>query len=191
MPKLKLTRDVLAQIAQGNQRAVAALEHVFEDVGSTFPSTIEEANALAGSALAVAQASSAALALLADAFARLDAAPAAPPHIDADDTAPRAHVGTISTQNADAVEVTGGTVDGTTIGATTAAPARVTDLTATGKFGCNGKVAQAAVASGGTVATTGATNSNPYGFTTATQANDIVTKLNTVINALVANGTLS
>ena len=41
MPKLNLTRDVLAKIAQGNQRAVAALEQVFEDVGDTFPSTIE------------------------------------------------------------------------------------------------------------------------------------------------------
>jgi hypothetical protein len=134
MPKLNLTRDVLAQIAQGNKRAIAALEQVFEDVGDTFPSTIEEANALAGSALAVAQASAAALALLADALARLDAAPATPPHVEADDTTPRAHLGTISAQNADSVEITGGTVDGTAIGATTAAAAKFTTVSASGQI---------------------------------------------------------
>ena len=134
MPKLNLTRDVLAKIAQGNQRAVAALEKVFEDVGDTFPSTIEEANALAGSALSVAQAATAVLAVLADTLARLEAAPAAVPHVDADDTAPRAHLGTVSTQNADAVELTGGTVDGTTIGATTTAAAKFTTVAASGQI---------------------------------------------------------
>lgn len=134
MAKLNLTRDVLAKIAQGNQRAVAALEQVFEDVGDTFPSTIEEANALAGSALAIAQASAAALALIADALARLDAAPAAPPQVDVDDTAPRQHFGTIAVQNADAVEITGGTADGMIIGTTTAAAAKFTTVAASGQI---------------------------------------------------------
>lgn len=134
MPKLNLTRDVLAKIAQGNQRAVIALEQVFSDVGDTFPSTIEEANALAGSALAVAQAATAALSLLAEALARLDVAPAQVPPMDADDTAPRAHLGTISAQNADNVEVTGGTIDNTSIGQTTAAAAKFTTVAASGQI---------------------------------------------------------
>jgi hypothetical protein len=37
---------------------------------------------------------------------------------------------------------------------------------------------------GATVATTGATNSSPYGFTGAAQADAIVTRLNQVITAL-------
>lgn len=131
MPKLNLTRDVLAKIAQGNQRAMLALEQVFSDVGDIFPSTIEEANALAGSALAVAQAATATVSLLAEALARLDAAPVQVPHIDADDTTPRAHLGTISAQNADTIEITGGTIDGTAIGMSTAAAAKFTTVAAT------------------------------------------------------------
>jgi hypothetical protein len=111
MPKLNLSRDVLAKIAQGNQRAVIALEQVFDDVGDTFPSTIEEANALAGSALAVAQSNAALLSLLADALSRLETMPAQVPQVDADDTTPRAHLGTISAQNHDAVAITGGTAN--------------------------------------------------------------------------------
>jgi hypothetical protein len=111
MPKLNLSRDVLAKIAQGNQRAVIALEQVFDDVGDTFPSTIEEANALAGSALAVAQSNAALLSLLADALSRLETMPAQVPQVDADDTTPRTHLGTISSQNHDSVAIAGGTAN--------------------------------------------------------------------------------
>lgn len=64
-------------------------------------------------------------------------------------------------------------------------------LVATTGFACNGKTAQTAYASGGFVVTTGSTNVAPYGFTTAAQADDIVTKLNNVITALENNGTMS
>lgn len=111
MPKLNLSRDVLAKIAQGNQRAVIALEQVFDDVGDTFPSTIEEANALAGSALAVAQSNAALLSLLADALSRLETMPAQVPQVDSDDTTPRTHLGTISSQNHDSVAIAGGTAN--------------------------------------------------------------------------------
>lgn len=111
MPKLlNLSRDVLAKIAQGNHQAIRAFEQVLSDVSGTLPSTIEEANALAGSALAVAQTAVASLALLADTLARLECAPVAPPSVEADDMTPRAHLGTISSQDADRVEITGGTV---------------------------------------------------------------------------------
>jgi hypothetical protein len=187
---VRLNRNQLADVFREHD-TLRAFEQALYDVDITLPSTIEEANALAGAALAVAQMATAALSALVDSLSMLEGAPAAPPVAEADDMTPRVHLGTMSTQNEDSVAITGGTIDGTAIGQTTAAVARVTDLTATGKFGCNGKAAQPSVASGGTVATTGATNASPYGFTTAAQANDIVTKLNTVINALVANGTLS
>lgn len=58
-------------------------------------------------------------------------------------------------------------------------------------FGCNGAAAQTAAASGGPVATTAATNVSPYGFTTAAQADSIITKLNAIRAALVANGIMS
>lgn len=78
-----------------------------------------------------------------------------------------------------------------TIGATTPGIARFSDVTVTGNFGCNGKPSQGAVASGGAVSGTGATNVSPYGFSTAAQANDIITKLNTIQAALIANGIMS
>lgn len=75
-----------------------------------------------------------------------------------------------------------------TIGGTTTAAGTFTTLTATGAFGCNGQAAQTAYSVGAAVASTAATNTTPYGYTTAAQANDIVTKLNAVITALKNNG---
>lgn len=63
-------------------------------------------------------------------------------------------------------------------------------LVAVGGFGCNGTTAQAAVTVGAAVATTAATNVAPYGFTTAAQADRIVSLLNTIRAALVSNGIL-
>lgn len=60
-----------------------------------------------------------------------------------------------------------------------------------GAFGCNGASAQTAYASGGAVAATGSTNAAPYGYTTAAQADGIVTLLNNIRAALVANGIMS
>jgi hypothetical protein len=58
-------------------------------------------------------------------------------------------------------------------------------------FGCNGKAAQAAVASGASIVTTGSTNAAPFGYTTAAQADRIVTLVNAMQAALIANGILS
>lgn len=55
-------------------------------------------------------------------------------------------------------------------------------------FACNGKAPQVSYTVGSTVATTAATSTTPFGFTTAAQANDIVAKLNAVITALQNNG---
>lgn len=121
---LKLDRRILAQLLQGNQQAIAAFERVLGDVGGTLPSTIEEANALAGQALALVQMQGKLLSLVAEALAQLESAPAPLPQVDHDATTPRAHFGTISSQNADQVEVTGGSIDSTPIGQTTAADAK-------------------------------------------------------------------
>lgn len=129
MPSLNLPRELIAQIAGGNRFAINQLEKVFSQVSST-PATIEEANALAGSALAVAHAAIAALAMFAEALTQLEAAPAVVPQADDDDTAPRPHLGTIASQNGDSVEITGGTIDNTPIGLTTAADAKFKKIAA-------------------------------------------------------------
>jgi len=46
-------------------------------------------------------------------------------------------------------------------------------------------------ASGGAVAATGATNITPYGYTTAAQADAIVTLLNNIRTCLIANGLMT
>jgi Pectate lyase superfamily protein len=58
-------------------------------------------------------------------------------------------------------------------------------------FGVNGATAQTAAASGGAVATTAPTQTTPYGFTTSAQAAGIITLLNNIRAALVANGIMS
>lgn len=64
-------------------------------------------------------------------------------------------------------------------------------LTATNGFGCNGQSAQTAVSIGAAVVGTAATNITPYGYATQAQADDIVTRLNTIRAALVSNGILA
>lgn len=88
-------------------------------------------------------------------------------------------LGTMSTENSSSVAITGGTVSG------------LTSLQANGPFGCNSAAAQTAYASGGAVSSTGSTNVNPYGYTTAAQADAIVTLVNNIRTALVSNGILS
>jgi hypothetical protein len=70
--------------------------------------------------------------------------------------------------------------------------AKVTgSLQSTTGFGCNGTTPQTAVASGGAVVTTAATNVSPFGYTTAAQADRIVALLNTIRTALVNNGIMT
>lgn len=107
---LRLDRRTLASLLQNNQQAIATFERMLADVGFTLPSAIEEASALANAALAVAQVNAVLLTILTEAVDQLQTAPAAVPLIEPDDTAPRAHLGTISSQNADQVDITGGTV---------------------------------------------------------------------------------
>ena len=72
-------------------------------------------------------------------------------------TAVTAGLGTMSTQNANAVAVTGGTINGTTVGATTAAAGRFTTLEATGVT-----TVQAGTAAAPAITTTGDTNTGIF-----------------------------
>jgi hypothetical protein len=105
-----LDRQTLARLLQNNKQAIFAFEQVLSDVGFTLPSTIEEANALAGQALAVAHGALTSLAVVEDVLAQLEGAPAEQAQVDPDDTTPSVHLGTMCSQNADAVEITGGTI---------------------------------------------------------------------------------
>jgi hypothetical protein len=58
-------------------------------------------------------------------------------------------------------------------------------------FGCNGATPQTAAASGGAVTTTAPTQTTPWGFSTSAQATGIITLLNNIRAALVANGIMS
>lgn len=84
-----------------------------------------------------------------------------------------------------------GSIDRVSLGQTIPAAVRASILTVDGAFGCNSKAAQTSYTSGGVVTTTSSTNIAPYGYTTSAQADDIITKLNNVIAALVANGIMS
>ena len=62
--------------------------------------------------------------------------------------------------------------------------------TGTDKAGMHGAAAvQAALVAA--VDTTGATNSSPYGYTTAAQANDLVTLVNAMRTALINHGIMA
>lgn len=60
-----------------------------------------------------------------------------------------------------------------------------------GAFGCNGATPQTSATAGAAVATTASTQTTPYGYTTQAQADDIVTRLNEIRAALVANGIMT
>lgn len=108
MSKLNLDRQTLAKFLP-NPEAIRVFERMFSEIDG-FPSSIEEANALAAQALATAAQALSMLAEAAAALEQLATAPAPQLPLDPDDTAPRAQLGTISPQNHDAVEITGGTI---------------------------------------------------------------------------------
>lgn len=58
-------------------------------------------------------------------------------------------------------------------------------------FGCNGTTPQGAYPTGAAVSATGATNVAPYGYTTAAQADDLVSRVNDILAALKANGIMA
>lgn len=104
----KFDRQTLARFLP-NPQAIATFERLIGDVNG-MPSTIEAAQALAAQAMATAASALAMLAEAASVLEQLAAAPAAQEPGEADDLTPRAQLGTISSQNHDAVDITGGTI---------------------------------------------------------------------------------
>ena len=175
MPKLGLDRQQLARILQNNAEAIRAFEKVFDSVEST-PTTIEEAAALAGTAAALGNLAISLIASYASLLEQISAAPAPIPDIAVDDFSPAIALGTISQQNADMVELTGGTIDGTGIGTTTPSTGSFTTVSASGavKSGVTGTAGllQIARASDGLLVGTDTMNLNVREITN--QAGDIV-----------------
>lgn len=128
MRKLGLDRETLAKIAP-NPQALRELERVFNDV-SLMPSTIEEAAAQANQAIAAAASLLSVAQELAQMVEMLSTAPAIPDMQEPDDTDPRVQLGTISSQDADYVDIDGGFIDGTEIGKDTPTKAAFTTVEA-------------------------------------------------------------
>jgi hypothetical protein len=81
----------------------------------------------------------------------------------------------MSTQDADAVAITGGTIDGTTIGSTTAAAGAFTTLTASSTATLNTLASSGATLTGGTIdnMVIGGTTAVAGSFTTVTTSGDV------------------
>jgi hypothetical protein len=171
MPKLGLNRLQLAGFLK-NPEAIRAFEQLFDFQSST-PTTIEEAASLAGTAAVIAQQALDMLAVCAQAVDALSAAPARADLSSNDDFTPAQQpAGTLAQQDASAVKITGGNVDGTEIGATAAAKGTFSDLAAQAKFGCNGAAPQSAAALGAA----------------ATDLASVINLTNNIRSALIADG---
>lgn len=158
MPNVRLPRDILKQFLP-NHQAIRAFEQVLEQISGTLPTTIEEANNNAGIAIAAANAALSAFNDLAREVMTLtnaplplptpgddDAAPRfgmTPEYSDIvmryepmgqDDVAPRDELGTMSSQNSDFVEISGGNIDGTAIGLSAKSTGDFTTISATGQI---------------------------------------------------------
>lgn len=128
--KLGLDRQTLAKITGNDPKAIRALEQVFSDVDAT-PSTVEEAAALAGQALSITQTALAMIEYAQELLDQLTSAPVQQAIPGEDDTAPAVQIGTLGAQNADGVEITGGSVDGAPVGANAASTGRFTTVEST------------------------------------------------------------
>jgi len=125
MPKLGLDRQILAGITK-NHQAIVALERVFDAVGSSLPEAAEEAALAAAQAIAAANIAFARLVELSNSLEYLEVAPTPQAArgeddmvqpstflpVERDDLAPVPPGGTMAWQNADRVEITGGTISG-------------------------------------------------------------------------------
>lgn len=131
MPSLKLDRKTLASFLPDHQ-SIVAFEQIFNDVNSSIPGGIEAAAALANAAVALGNLSLAMLAQQQEQIELLSYQPAVAPVDMQEGYQPASAFGTLGQQNADAVEVTGGSIDGTTIGASSASSGAFTTLTASG-----------------------------------------------------------
>ncbi|MES2320180.1 MAG: hypothetical protein V4631_22105 [Pseudomonadota bacterium] len=111
MSKLGLNREILENITSGNAQAIKALERVFDDVSVLLPDQIDAVINQAAQAVSAANQAIGILANLADMLEQLAQAPAtALPPAEYEDLRPALQVGSIAIQEADNVDITGGTI---------------------------------------------------------------------------------
>lgn len=127
----KIGRDVLKQFLP-NHETIVAFEQMFKSVETALPDGVEAATALAYAASALANLAVSMLTQQAEQIEQLSFLPSAVPVVPNDQYYPAFPSGTLGQQNADSVEITGGSIDGTTVGATTASTGAFTTLTASG-----------------------------------------------------------
>lgn len=171
---LGLNRDQLSKALNGSFPVIRAFEQLQLDQANT-PSTIEEAAAIANTSFAVAQQAIESIAQILTMLEALDTAPATVAEALEDQYIPAYApplLGTIAEQDAELVAITGGTIDGTAIGSTTAATGAFTTLAALSGFGCNGTTPQAAYSIGAA----------------ATDLPTVIALTNKIRLALIANG---
>lgn len=139
---LGVSREQLRQFLP-NHETIRAFEQLLADVGVNLPDTVEQANNNANTAIAMAAAAVAALAEITDALDAALSAPAALPHEAQEDYSPAPffpcysvedvpanQVGTLGVQNENDVDISGGQINDTTIGAATPSSGAFTTLTA-------------------------------------------------------------
>lgn len=85
--------------------------------------------------------------------------------------------------------ISGGTLNNATVGATTPLAGTFTTLTATGKFGANGKTAVSAAATVAAVST--GTLQSGFGFSTSAQLVTAITAINSILTALKNAGIMA
>ncbi len=133
MADLKLTREQLARFLPDHQ-SIRAFEQLLDDVAVTIPEAGDEANTNAGIAIAVANAALAEVASIIRELQLALNAPVVQPPVFQDDVAPRLEIGTLASQNSDTVSITGGSIDGVTLGATTPSSAIFTSVSYSGQL---------------------------------------------------------
>lgn len=128
MPNLLgLTREQLASFLPDHQ-SIRAFEKMLEDIGSATPTSIEQANNNANTAIAMAGAALAALAELGSTLEQLASAPVQEITFDTEDYARVVYVGSLGFQNDDEVDISGGSINGVSMGATTPSSGAFTSL---------------------------------------------------------------
>lgn len=110
MSNLGLDREVLANITNGNQKAIKALERVFDDVAVVIPEQVTTAINQAAQAVASANQALGILADLVDRLELLAHAPTLVPQEFEQDYQPAIQMGSIAIQDAESVDITGGAV---------------------------------------------------------------------------------
>lgn len=191
---LGLSREQLKKFLPDHQ-SIRAFEQLLLQVGDVTPTSIEQANNNANTAIAMAGAALAALAELATAIEQVSTAPVPEITYEQEDYDRAVYVGTLGVQNDDEVEIIGGTVNGTSIGATTAASGAFTTLSASSTITLSPANANVTISPTGTgivtvnPATTGTMDNMTIGATTPRAATFTSITYSLQLTSTVATGT--